>query len=102
MIIETLVEVMNTEGPQLHTHSVPKQVVKEADGSLTLHLENGQTYNVDTLIWAIGRHPATDAINLAATALQPMSKATSRSMSSKTLTLQAFTVWVTSWKVALS
>ncbi|KFD82990.1 pyridine nucleotide-disulfide oxidoreductase family protein [Vibrio cholerae] len=67
MIIETLVEVMNTEGPQLHTHSVPKQVVKEADGSLTLHLENGQTYNVDTLIWAIGRHPATDAINLAAT-----------------------------------
>lgn len=48
MIIETLVEVMNSEGPQLHTHSVPKQVVKEADGSLTLHLENGQTYNVDT------------------------------------------------------
>ncbi|EGR2119109.1 glutathione-disulfide reductase [Vibrio cholerae] len=67
MIIETLVEVMNAEGPQLHTHSVPKQVIKEADGSLTLHLENGQTYNVDTLIWAIGRHPATDAINLAAT-----------------------------------
>ncbi|CSD18177.1 Uncharacterised protein [Vibrio cholerae] len=31
-----------------------------------------------------------------------MSKATSRSMSSKTLTLQAFTVWVTSWKAALS
>ncbi|MGL4381199.1 MAG: glutathione-disulfide reductase [Vibrio sp.] len=67
LIIDTLVEVMNAEGPQLHTHSVPKQVVKEADGSLTLHLENGQTYNVDTLIWAIGRQPATDAINLAAT-----------------------------------
>ncbi|MGL6025774.1 MAG: glutathione-disulfide reductase [Vibrio sp.] len=67
LIIDTLVEVMNAEGPQLHIHSVPKQVVKEADGSLTLHLENGQTYNVDTLIWAIGRHPATDAINLAAT-----------------------------------
>ncbi|MFV0450550.1 MAG: glutathione-disulfide reductase [Vibrio sp.] len=67
MIINTLVEVMNTEGPTLHTHSVPKEVVKEADGSLTLHLENGQSQNVDTLIWAIGRHPATDAINLAAT-----------------------------------
>lgn len=64
MIIDTLVEVMNTEGPTLHTHSVPKAVVKEADGSLTLHLENGETQNVDTLIWAIGRHPATDAINL--------------------------------------
>jgi glutathione reductase (NADPH) len=67
MIIETLVEVMNTEGPTLHTHSVPKEVVKEADGSLTLHLENGESQNVDQLIWAIGRHPATDAINLAAT-----------------------------------
>lgn len=67
MIIDTLTEVMKTEGPTLHTHSVPKQVVKEADGSLTLHLENGQSCNVDTLIWAIGRHPATDAINLAAT-----------------------------------
>ncbi|PNH98406.1 glutathione-disulfide reductase [Vibrio diazotrophicus] len=67
MIIETLVEVMNAEGPTLHTHSVPKEVVKEADGSLTLHLENGESQNVDTLIWAIGRHPATDAINLAAT-----------------------------------
>lgn len=67
MIIETLTEVMTTEGPTLHTHSVPKEVIKEADGNLTLHLENGQSQNVDTLIWAIGRHPATDAINLAAT-----------------------------------
>lgn len=64
MIVETLVEVMNTEGPTLHTNSVPKEVVKEADGSITLHLENGESQNVDTLIWAIGRHPATDAINL--------------------------------------
>lgn len=67
MVVETLVEVMETEGPTLHTHSVPKEVVKEADGSVTLHLENGQSHNVDTLIWAIGRHPATDAINLSAT-----------------------------------
>ncbi|SJL83584.1 glutathione-disulfide reductase [Vibrio palustris] len=67
MVIETLVEVMEAEGPTLHTHSVPKEVVKEADGSVTLHLENGQSQNVDTLIWAIGRHPATDAINLSAT-----------------------------------
>ncbi|GAB7218924.1 glutathione-disulfide reductase [Vibrio comitans] len=67
MIIETLTEVMAAEGPTLHTHSVPKEVVKEADGSLTLHLENGNTHNVDELIWAIGRHPATDAINLSNT-----------------------------------
>ncbi|KUJ00527.1 glutathione-disulfide reductase [Vibrio sp. MEBiC08052] len=67
MVIETLMEVMAAEGPTLHTHSVPKSIVKEADGSLTLHLENGKQQNVDQVIWAIGRNPATDAINLAAT-----------------------------------
>lgn len=67
MIIETLVEVMAAEGPTLHTHSIPKEVIKESDGSLTLHIENGKSYNIDTLIWAIGRHPATDTINLAVT-----------------------------------
>jgi glutathione reductase (NADPH) len=70
MLIETLMEVMAAEGPTLHTHSVPKSVVKEADGSLTLHLENGNSQNVDTLIWAIGRHPATDAINLGVTGVE--------------------------------
>lgn len=70
MIIDTLVEVMNTEGPTLHTNSIPKEIVKEADGSLTLHLENGNSQNVDTLIWAIGRHPATDAINLDITGVE--------------------------------
>ena len=70
MVVETLVEVMQAEGPNLHTHSIPREVVKEADGSLTLHLENGQTHNVDTLIWAIGRHPATDAINLSVTGVE--------------------------------
>ncbi|WP_028863544.1 glutathione-disulfide reductase [Psychromonas aquimarina] len=70
MIIETLTKVMAAEGPTLHTYSVPKEVVKESDGSLTLHLENGESQNVDTLIWAIGRHPATDVINLAATGVE--------------------------------
>ena len=70
LIIDTLVEVMAAEGPTLHTHCTPKEVIKESDGSLTLHLENGESYNVDTLIWAIGRHPATDTINLSATGVE--------------------------------
>ncbi len=67
LIIKTLVDVMEAEGPKLHTHSIPTKVVKESDESLTLHFENGHTQNVDTLIWAIGRHPTTDAINLGVT-----------------------------------
>ena len=43
MISETLVEVMNAEGPQLHTNAIPKAVVKNADGSLTLELEDGRS-----------------------------------------------------------
>ena len=67
LIVETLTEVMEKEGPTLHTHSTPKEIVKEADGSVTLHLENGESHNVEQLIWAIGREPVTDLINLKAT-----------------------------------
>lgn len=67
LIVETLLEVMNQDGIQLHTHAIPKEVVKNADGSLTLKLENGEEQTVDCLVWAIGREPATDVINLAVT-----------------------------------
>ncbi|GAA4894296.1 glutathione-disulfide reductase [Ferrimonas pelagia] len=70
MITDTLVELMQAEGPTLHTHSIPKEVVKQDDGSLTLQLENGESLNVDSLIWAIGREPATDKINLEASGVQ--------------------------------
>lgn len=66
LLTDTLVDVMATEGPQLHTHSVPKSVEKQSDGSLTLHLDNGEQLNVDCLIWAIGRRPLTQGLNLEA------------------------------------
>lgn len=74
MIVETLVEVMNAEGPQLHTQSVPKSVTKNSDGSLTLALENGKEFEIDCLIWAIGREPANDNINLAAAGVKTNEK----------------------------
>ncbi|QZN95548.1 glutathione-disulfide reductase [Symbiopectobacterium purcellii] len=66
LIFTTLVEVMKAEGPMLHTESLPQSVEKNADGSLTLHLTNGESYTVDCLIWAIGREPATDNLNIEA------------------------------------
>ncbi|WP_120513637.1 glutathione-disulfide reductase [Photobacterium salinisoli] len=74
LIVDTLVEVMNSEGPTLHTHSVPKEVVKEADGTVTLHFENGDSHNTDLLIWAIGRNPVTHKINLEATGVATTGK----------------------------
>ncbi|OOR99916.1 glutathione-disulfide reductase [Haemophilus paracuniculus] len=67
LIVETLLEVMAQDGIQLHTQAIPQEVVKNADGSLTLKLEDGRSQTVDCLIWAIGRQPATDVINLEAT-----------------------------------
>ena len=70
MLSDTLVKVMKAEGPTLHTHSVPKEITKESDGSLTVHLENGNSVNVDTVIWAIGRKPHTHSINLEASGVE--------------------------------
>ncbi|KUE79754.1 glutathione reductase [Aeromonas schubertii] len=71
MVQETLVEVMEKEGPRLHTHAVPREVIRNADDSLTLHLEDGRHLTVDCLIWAIGRVPATDGLNLGAAGIEP-------------------------------
>ncbi len=70
MLSDTLVEIMEAEGPALHTHAIPSKVVKEEDGSLTLHIEDGRSFNVDTLIWAIGRSPKTADINLESTGIE--------------------------------
>ncbi|MFT6926969.1 MAG: glutathione reductase (NADPH) [Psychromonas sp.] len=64
MLSSTLVEVMQEEGPTLHTHSTPKSVQKNEDGSLTLYLENEKSLTVDCLVWAIGRNPANANIGL--------------------------------------
>lgn len=74
LITDTLVEVMQAEGPQLHTESIPQAVIKNADGSLTLQLENGSQCVVDTLVWAIGREPATDNLNLDVTGVETDAK----------------------------
>lgn len=63
-IVEALVTTMATEGPQLHTQSLAREVLKNPDGSLTLVLENGDSYTVDSLIWAIGRRPNVEHLGL--------------------------------------
>ncbi|WP_454691248.1 glutathione-disulfide reductase [Achromobacter aloeverae] len=66
MLRETLMQVMDAEGPKVHRGAVPKAVVKNADGSLTLQLGNGEMCVVDCVVWAIGRVPDTSGLNLEA------------------------------------
>ncbi|KGJ96799.1 glutathione-disulfide reductase [Colwellia psychrerythraea] len=71
MLSDTLVEQMAKHGPTLHNHSTPERIEKLSDGRLVVHLTNGKSLEpVDTLVWAIGRDPATDNINLAATGVE--------------------------------
>lgn len=70
MMAETLIESMQQDGITLHTHAIPKEVVKNEDGSVTFNLEDGREQRVDCLIWAIGREPATDKINLQAVGVE--------------------------------
>jgi glutathione reductase (NADPH) len=67
MLREQLLERMREDGITVLTHTPVRAVARLANGSLNLHCE-GQSGipNVDALLWAIGRTPNTDALNLAA------------------------------------
>lgn len=65
-IINTLTDIMQKDGIVFHTNINPTQIDKNADGSLDVHFDTGEHLQVDCLIWATGRVPATDNINLEA------------------------------------
>lgn len=64
ILIDTLTEEMVKDGLHLHTHSIPQSVHKDEHGSLLINFVNNSQLEVDCLIWAIGREPATSTLNL--------------------------------------
>ncbi|WP_019674058.1 glutathione-disulfide reductase [Psychrobacter lutiphocae] len=69
-IVEVLLEVFEQDGINLHPNTSIVEVTKNADDSLTLHLKDGSQQTVDCLIWAVGRVPQTDSINLEVTGVE--------------------------------
>ena len=69
-IVDVLVDEMAKSGPTLHTHANAKEVVKNADDSLTISFDNGETITVDCLIWAIGRAANTSGFGLEKTGVE--------------------------------
>ena len=63
-IVTTLTHIMHDDGIEFHYGLLPQQIRKNQDGSLSIELSNNETLTVDCLIWATGREPATDTINL--------------------------------------
>lgn len=65
LVSDTLVEIMQTSGPTLHTHSSPKAISQDSNGQFTVELENGNSIGpVDQVLWAVGRNAATNNIGL--------------------------------------
>lgn len=69
-IVDVLVDEMAKSGPTLHTHANATEVVKNADDSLTISFDNGETITVDCLIWAIGRAANTSGFGLEKTGVE--------------------------------
>lgn len=63
-ITATLAEIMAKDGIKFYYQNEPTSIVKNTDNSLSIALKTDETLTVDCLIWATGRVPATDKLNL--------------------------------------
>lgn len=68
-ITETLEEAMFEQGITLHRTANVDRVEKTSDGIIA-HLDNGEVIEAENLLWATGRIPNTDTLNLAAAGVQ--------------------------------
>ena len=62
-IIEGLVNEMEKTGLPLHTHKVPVRLEETKQG-ITIHFEDGSSHTASQVIWAIGRRPNVDGLEL--------------------------------------
>jgi glutathione reductase (NADPH) len=64
MLSDTLSEMMQEEGIKLHAHSEITRIEELDNKSIVAHLSTGDKIEADVLIWAIGREPANDKIDI--------------------------------------
>ncbi|VTS70379.1 glutathione-disulfide reductase [Streptococcus australis] len=62
-IVEGLVNEMEKTGLPLHTHKVPVKLEESVQG-ITIHFEDGSSHTASQVIWATGRRPNVDALEL--------------------------------------
>ncbi|ORJ28083.1 glutathione-disulfide reductase [Streptococcus oralis] len=62
-IVEGLVNEMEKTGLPLHTHKVPVKL-EESEQGITIHFEDGSSHIASQVIWATGRRPNVDGLDL--------------------------------------
>ena len=62
-IVEGLVNEMEKTGLPLHTHKVPVKLEESVQG-ITIHFEDGSSHTASQVIWATGRRPNVDGLEL--------------------------------------
>lgn len=62
-IVEGLVNEMEKTGLPLHTHKVPVKL-EETEQGITIHFEDGSSHTASQVIWATGRRPNVDGLDL--------------------------------------
>lgn len=62
-IVEGLVNEMEKTGLPLHTHKVPVKL-EETEQGIAIHFEDGSNHTASQVIWATGRRPNVDGLEL--------------------------------------
>ena len=65
LLRDTLREEMQGAGINILSHTSLERITRETTGTLTLHIQGGRCFtDFDALIWAVGRTPASDGLQL--------------------------------------
>ena len=71
MLREELMEQMQDSGVNIVTNTQAQSLQRQSDGSLEVQCDQGNTLlHTDVLLWAIGREPNADGLNLAAAGVE--------------------------------
>ncbi|HFU4086872.1 TPA: glutathione-disulfide reductase [Streptococcus suis] len=69
-IVEALMDEMKRTNLPLHTGKTPIRLEKTQDGHIQIHFEDGSSHVAQQVLWAIGRKPNVNKLNLEATGVQ--------------------------------